>query len=679
MKLQWVAGVILAFMGSANFGWTQNWINASGGSWQDANNWSGSTVPGVNAGVEFNLNHSYGVSLQQSIQLDYLRTEDRISINLNGNGIESLVEARGQAFPGGEKGVLNLSGGHVLGTAYANAGRIVFDGFTTTYQGNFNISSFGEVIFSGGASGNGTLGSIGNQGRFIADGAGTTVTSTNTGLAMQMGSKLQVSNGAMMEIRNIGVYQEGDVIVSGAGSKLKMTGGWTNTEVTVADGGRLEITSDFFLDGDAFLKVTSGGQAKIQQLRDSSEALGVLVTGSGSQLAVTDTVYSVDTSLTVADGATFSSERVLAYLGNNDLEVEGGGKLDANGGVLELGERTLIIQDGGEALIQNNSRIEARGIFNLGKLKIDSGTEIIESGVIPSFRNGVSGELKGSFTADMELENLGTIIIGSGEKIGFLDDTIYETSNNEGRIEINGGTFELKHTLENPRGGGILVEDGALQFNKLENDTDDGLQFFGTSYFEGQTLENQLDGEMVIYTGITSIFGDLQNDGDIAVADDAALKIYGDLSGSGNFLGTGTVEILGDLLPGNSPGSLSFAGDVVLGEDTNLVLEIGGTDPSDYDFLDIAGTLYADGTITFAFIDGYVPEDGDTLELIEFANFVGDFDQINFLGLTQDQIDNLLETVGGGVLSLVAVPEPSGGSLLLAGLGAWLWRRRKMS
>lgn len=671
MKLQWVTAITIALISSANLVLAQDWINPSGGSWQDAANWSGNAVPTAGSTTQFILDQNYAVNLSSSVEAD-LFTTDRITLNLNGNGFDGQVEVSNE-------GAINFLEGAVDSRVYTNNGRVVFNGFTTSYNGDIFIGQNGQAIFSGGASGQGYIDPIGQGGQLTVDGFGTSVNNVIS-FVVRENAKIQVTGGGFAKSSAYVGAWDSSLLVSGTGSEYMTNGGYTNGSITVTDGGEMKIDDDFLQDGGSLITISNGGKLVMGRLRDSLGARGVVVTGTGSELRVTDTYYELENKLTVADGGVYSTK---GDYGSNFLDVQDGGVLDANGGTLELGEAKLSIQQGGEAKIRNGSRLEANAIYNRGKLTINGNSEVVneDGGGSIWLENTHSGEVQGSFSGDIYFTNYseGKITIESGDKMAFLSEE--RDSANEGVIEITGGTLQVAESLFNFGGSGnnIRVEDGAIQAEVFLNRNRGRVEFFGDSYFEGDALANETLSEIVVYTGITSIFGDLENDGDIAVADDAALKIYGDLTGSGNFLGTGTVEILGDLLPGNSPGTLSFAGDVVLGEDTNLVLEIGGLNPSEYDFLDIAGTLYADGSITFSFIDGFIPEAGDSLELIEFASFVGDFDQINFLGLTPDQIDILMESIGGSGLSLTAVPEPASGSLLLAGLGAWLWRRRRAS
>src|SRR3954454_14236624 len=92
---------------------------------------------------------------------------------------------------------------------------------------------------------------------------------------------------------------------------------------------------------------------------------------------------------------------------------------------------------------------------------------------------------------------------------------------------------------------------------------------------------------------------------------------FGGVSGAAPFTGAGTVELDGDLRPGNSPASVTFGGDLELGYSARLYAEIGGTSPgTQYDHIQVSGHLSLDGTLQASFINGFAPTAGQSFDIM---------------------------------------------------------------
>ena len=172
--------------------------------------------------------------------------------------------------------------------------------------------------------------------------------------------------------------------------------------------------------------------------------------------------------------------------------------------------------------------------------------------------------------------------------------------------------------------------------------------------------------------------GDLNNNGVIELGENGLLTIEGGFSGNGPINGAdGTTVFDGELSPGNSPGLLNIEGDAILSENNETFIEIAGLiRGSEYDGIDVGGTLTLDGTLSIVLLDGFTLEAGDEFLLIQAANLLGAFDLVNlpeiaglhlFLDITQNSLS----------LSVQAVPLPPAAWLFISALLFLKGRRRK--
>jgi T5SS/PEP-CTERM-associated repeat protein len=228
---------------------------------------------------------------------------------------------------------------------------------------------------------------------------------------------------------------------------------------------------------------------------------------------------------------------------------------------------------------------------------------------------------------------------------------------NAGQIKLFGGELEFTQNLTNNAGAlvsgnGSLIVGGGLVNQGTMN-------FAGTANIDGD-VTNAPGGKIISGGGGATVFyDDVINNGEIRTSTNGFTVFFGSVSGVGSFAGTGTVNFEGDLAPGNSPAAISFGGDVVFGRESKLVLEIGGvTAGSQYDQINVAGTLTLDGTLQISLINGFTPALGDEFNLFSFTSSSGNF--ANYEGLTVGGHLELNGSFGAGGLLLTARPAIDG-------------------
>ncbi len=104
------------------------------------------------------------------------------------------------------------------------------------------------------------------------------------------------------------------------------------------------------------------------------------------------------------------------------------------------------------------------------------------------------------------------------------------------------------------------------------------MAFSGKTHILGDVV-NDTGGQIVTSGGATTtIFDDVKHNGDeIRTSSDSRTVTFSQASGAGPYTGDGTVYFEGDLRPGNSPGTVSFDGNVVLGTTSTTQIELGET------------------------------------------------------------------------------------------------------
>ena len=368
-------------------------------------------------------------------------------------------------------------------------------------------------------------------------------------------------------------------------------------------------------------------------------------------------VIGGDGTASLSSGDTASARNLAVGLGNN-----------GNGAATITGPGSKFTAD-----YRANLQSGTIHVTNGGKLYVDNatGTNPIASSVDSSAPNalivvdGAGSEIKVSGGTNQS-------ILSQPEGVGV---TNYVASYNGGRIEVkNGG----KITVEGINSSLILV--GGF-----------GLSAVPTSSSLLVEGENSLiDGGSLITVGqhpdVLVEFPFLQSDsGLLEVRDSGKAKaelIYiganGTVTGNGGTI-EGIVENHGTIAPGESPGILNIVGDYSQGPDGKLLIEIAGTNPGEFDVLNISGTASIAGALEIVLLDGFTPDETDTFDFLNPGALVGSFDDFIFPIFGNNQTFALESGPNGFSVSVAPVPLPAAIWLLgTAFAGLILQRRRKI-
>lgn len=368
--------------------------------------------------------------------------------------------------------------------------------------------------------------------------------------------------------------------------------------------------------------------------------------------------------------------------------------------------------------LENNGTFINNGIFNnIGTVTNTEDAQIRNSGILMIGKEGVvdnagilsiekatvgSYEQFGLMISNGNIDNSGMLEISAGTLLnGTLEDHV-ATISNSGTIALSGDYEDANNTanlinqgvIQNQNGGLIRIgSDQALpegmvldtqntfaNVGDLINENGASIENYGTlvnaglidnqagaSFVSKGLLHNSESGEIQFAEDAT-LEGFIINNGLIEMSDDELLTLTGNISGSGTFAGNTLLkgEIDSDGLyttsvnPGNSPGLLTFDGDVEA-NNVNWIMEIWGTERGiTYDAIDIMGDLTLSAGISFTILSLV---DFDTLTSQEFTYFsiAGDlFDSLGqmlttsfeFFGFAPEMGDNWtgnwVANTGGG-------------------------------
>jgi hypothetical protein len=259
-----------------------------------------------------------------------------------------------------------------------------------------------------------------------------------------------------------------------------------------------------------------------------------------------------------------------------------------------------------------------------------------------------------------------------------------------GNATLNGATSSI-NTLT---GGNLTLGSSTaltVSGGTFNGSLSGGQSLFTTGNFTfGSTSTSTFSGATSVGTGQTLVVNGNLSSASVSVTSGATL------AGSGTVTGSTTIQDSGTLAPGNSPGLITFTGDLTFNHvDAKAVFEVNGTGRgTDYDAVNVSGALAYNGDLTVSF--GYSPTvpPSVTYDLFNFSTETGNFDSITIGGSYTASLSRTGDlwsgTDGGntvtfsfdqtnGVLTIAAIPEPSA-LAALAGfgvIGLALSRRRR--
>jgi fibronectin-binding autotransporter adhesin len=583
-------------------------------------------------------------------------------------------------------GTLSLTAGGSIDSTILNAGNLLFGaGATFTVSGTYTVTGTldvpaGTILnltgtftnFSGTTLTGGTYviaGTLMFAGANIETNAATTILdgpaaqivdeSGNDALANfttnAAGGSFTIENGRNFATAAAVSFDNLGVLTIGAGSAFTVTGGFANFANQTLTGGTYDINgtlqfanadiqtnaATIVLDGPAAQIVDFSSNDALANFR-SNAASGSFTIQDGYNFATAASVTFDNAGvLVIGAGSTFT---VVAGFANFDgMTLTGGtyvisGTLQFANADIQTNAATIVL-NGPAAQIVDLSGNDALADFTTNAA---TGSFTIENG-----RN---------FTPAGDFTNAGTLIIGTGSTFtanGAYTQTGAAIVQYQGMLCLAGGG--------SASGSFTVFTQGVVQWTAGTFTLDTGTMLSGEGLFQvagatvnltdAVTIPNlELDSGELTGTGDLTITYTLVWTGGVMSGTGATnlaagstfslsgtmdlggrtLNVAGTLSGSGTIIGT--VVNSGQMDP---VGILTIQGDYTQTAQGILTIELDGTTAgADYGQLVVTGLATLDGTLNIELANGYLPNVGDSFDVLLFGSVSGDFATENGLDLS---------------------------------------------
>ena len=569
-------------------------------------------------------------------------------------GTQAISTAAGTGFIKNGTGVLATAGGAYSGGFTLNAGTVIARGVDAMGGNATNVLTLNGGVVAGNASrsfantkfGGGIV--IGGNVQFGELATIVALASSTANLSFANNVSLGAANRIFTQGNN--GTNTFSAIISNTGSGGITFAANANTdgrfEITNAantftgnigiNGGEVRFTADGSIGNAANDIILDGGR-----FGKASDANTVTL-GAGRDIYVGD-----------GAGTSISSASTGTLIYNNAIA----NKVGEIGSWAKQGQGTLEL--GGVSTYSGNT------VINNGFLKLTTGNNRLPTGTVVSI-----GQASSANVGTLNLNGLNQQIAGLASTTGTNSSANKNTvtSTAAATLDIN-----VAEGATNSYGAGTAANSGVIT---------------GAISLKKSGLGTQTLGDTNTYTGTTTVdAGKLVINGSISTST-TTVNSTGTLTGSGT-VGAVTVKSGGFIAPGNSPGILN-TGNITLEAGSTLGIEIdGATVGTQYDRLNVTGSVSLAGLLSMTMSGSYAPANGTLFFIL--ANdgtdaITGTFSNASVnggtyaLGGQQFQISYAGDTAtssftGGNDVVLQAVPEPA--SLLLGAVAILTLLRRR--
>ncbi|MCQ9374374.1 filamentous hemagglutinin N-terminal domain-containing protein [Methyloversatilis sp. XJ19-13] len=643
---------------------SSTWTSASSGFWDVAANWAGGLIPTAGNDVVIDQAGDLTVTVRTATSGPF--TVNSLFSNENISVISGALTLTDDSVI---NGLLSVSGGTLNIGAQLDLNRLSLSGGTVT-GGVLNLLGARSGIAGGNL--NNVAVAIGGAGLEVTGGIMNNVTLGK--LASVTGNSLvTISNGGILEAR-------GTLTLDGATIRLASTGNWTYlrgntsaglTTLNIAGNGTIDFAGSAIYNsftawhGNSTLNIGTG--INLTGTQSADIFMGTGGTFSGTAIAAaTGKTFEFSGSNWNNAGTLRAAGGIVSLTSSNNTTWASSGTLDLDSGSLNLGgtfntasfnsldrdgvaagalsitgalnntNATLLLDDStgvvllsgsitGGTIRANNPAGGALVMNGVGYL-IDTtlaGVEGVDGSGLYVIDNGQSMEARGTFNALTSVWSNGLTLDGATIRLASTGNWTY----------LRGNTSAGLTTL-NIAGNGTIDFAGSAIYNSFTawhgnstlnigtginlTGTQSADIFMGTGGTFSGTAVAGTPGKTMAFTsnaGWTNA-GTLRLEGG-AITSSTSFTSSGVIRGFGSLnLGANTLTNNGVLRP---DGLLTLTGNLVLGAASTLEVGIAGSERgTQYDALDVTGTVTFGGTLRATHEGGYTPGANTGFRLVRY-------------------------------------------------------------
>lgn len=545
-----------------------------------------------------------------------------------------------------------------------------------------------------------------NQASITLNGSNANFTQLASLASNAAGASVTLSNGKAQTFTNA-LNNAGTLATTGLNSSITAANTLTNSGTIALSGANTSLSTNAASSNSGTISMNANA-GRINANAPLTNSGTISVTGGNAQIVVApgaSLTNNASGSITILAG-TNSIQSAGSVTNNGRLSLGAGAALNITGaGTLTNYNPATRTLSGGTFDLASGASVQ----FNGTSIRTLNSKVILADATAVLTSSGADDILRGPLLPQgnqSDLQSIGAqgeLALGSGEVFNSNATSDFSVAPG-GRLSVGAGsefTVPAGNNLTNFNGGifqdGAFVIQGTLRADNLAIITiDNDLTLDGpTSIFENNDDEDALaplttigpngvftiangrevstQGALTVQAGGTLA---LQN-GSFSTGD--LITINGTLQGSGTLNGSPVINGLWN--PGNSPGLFTVLANTVLNDQATLRIELAGLAAgAQHDQIVIQGALnfeaLAAATLDVVLLEGFVPQLGDTFDIITHHEFERQGEFARYRGLTLTPWTRLEVLYLSDRIQLVVVPAPGAAALALLGLAVATRRRR---